>query len=271
VSVPDVSCRTDGDVAIVSIDHPPVNCLPQRLRAALVEAFRQAATDPAVQAIVLHGAGRGFCAGGDIREFGTAAAAAAPQLSRDVHPVIETSPKPTVAALHGFAVGGGLETAMVCNYRIAAADTRIGLPELKHGRIPLSGTQRLPRVLGLEAAIELILTGHLCEARNFAGTPLFDQVVEGDARAVLDAAVATARRRAGDGRPLPLIRHRRVPDLDPGSLLAAARCRLASDDEFRHRALDAIEASFEAVDFDAGMAIARAIHDRLAAQPAPAD
>lgn len=264
----DVNCRIIDGVAVITLQNPPVNGLGHGVRLGLVEAFSAVRNDPLVQAIVLTGAGRGFSAGGDIREFGTPAAAATPALSLDVHPVIEASAKPVVAALHGFAIGGGLETALVCHYRIAAADTKIGLTELGLGVIPLSGTQRLPRVLGLEAAIELILGGQLQPARQLSAHALFDQIVEGDGQQVLDVAIEFARR-CGAGsttatQPLPLIRHRPLPDSNPQAILAAARQRIG-DNPMANEALNAIEAVALSADFDAGMAVARGIYDRLAA------
>jgi 3-hydroxyacyl-CoA dehydrogenase len=168
-----------------------------------------------------------------------------------------------IAALHGFAIGGGLETALVCHYRVAAADTKIGLPELKLGVIPLSGTQRLPRVLGLQRAVDVILGGEIVLARTLAETQLFDRVIEGDATQILNEALAFARAHF-DTRPLPLIRHRPVPDADPQAVLAAARARLTEADAVAREGLAAIAASIEAADFDAGMEAARIIHDRLA-------
>ncbi len=260
----DVSYYLDGEVAVVVMDNPPVNGLGLGVRQGLVAAFTEARRDPVVRAIVLCGAGRGFSAGGDIREFGTPAATAAPALSLHVHPVIEGSEKPVVAALHGMAVGGGLETALVCHYRVAAADTKVGLPELKLGVIPLSGTQRLPRVMGLAAAIDFILGGELQRARELSEYALFDAVVEADAEQVLAAAIALARQKAGV-HPLPLIRHRPVPDAVPDAVLAAARAALAPDQVMAREALTAMAASVESVDFEAGMAVARAVYDRLVA------
>lgn len=260
----DVSYCLDGEVAVVTMDNPPVNGLGLGVRQGLVAAFTEARRDPAVRAIVLCGAGRGFSAGGDIREFGTPAATAAPALSLHVHPVIEGSEKPVVAALHGMAVGGGLETALVCHYRVAAADTKVGLPELKLGVIPLSGTQRLPRVMGLAAAIDFILGGELRRARELSEYALFDAVIEADAAQVLTAAIALARQKAGV-QPLPLIRHSPVPDAAPGAVLAAARAALTTDQVMAREALTAMAASVESADFDAGMAVARAVYDRLVA------
>lgn len=257
----------EGEVAVITMDNPPVNGLRHGVRRGLVEAFETARRDPQVRAIVLAGAGRGFSAGGDIREFGTSAATAAPALSLHVHPAIEGSEKPVVAAIHGFAIGGGLETALVCHYRIAAGDAKLGLPELKLGVIPLSGTQRLPRVLGLAGAIDMILGGEILPARGLDDGALFDQLIEGDAEAVLSAALALAREKIG-AYPLPLIRHRPLPDADPAAVMAAAHARLAPDDDMAREGLNAIAAAVEAADFDAGMAAARAIYDRLIASEA---
>ncbi|CAG2360539.1 enoyl-CoA hydratase-related protein [Burkholderia sola] len=258
-----VEYRVEDEVAIVTMSHPPVNRLCLGVRRGLVAAFEAARRDVRARAIVLNGSGRGFCAGGDIREFGTPAAAALPALSLDVHPVIEASEKPVVAAIHGFAIGGGLETALVCHYRLVAGNAQIGLPECKLGVIPLSGTQRLPRVLGLAQSIEFILGAQIVSASEFAGTALFDRIVDGDEQQVLRLAIELARENIGNSA-LPLIRRLPLPDHDPLSLIAEARARLASDDGVRGKCLDAIAAAAESVDFEAGLATARAIYDRLA-------
>jgi enoyl-CoA hydratase len=258
----DIDYRLDGEVAIILLDNPPVNGLGLTVRRGLVEAFELARSDARVRAIVLAGTGRGFSAGGDIREFGTPASTASPGLSLHVHPVIEGSEKPVVAALHGLAIGGGLETALVCHYRIAAGDTKVGLPELQLGVIPLSGTQRMPRVLGLTKAIELILGSRLLAARELREDGIFDRVIEGDAAAVLSCAVSFARKHVGT-RPLPLIRQLAVPDTDAAAVLAVARRSVPPDDVIAQAGLNAIAASVEATDFDAGMTVAREIYDRL--------
>jgi 3-hydroxyacyl-CoA dehydrogenase len=259
-----VAYRVDHDVAIVTISHPPVNGLGLGVRRGLVAAFEAARHDPQVRAIVLNGDGRGFCAGGDIREFGTAAAAAAPALSLHVHPVIEASEKPVVAAIHGFAIGGGLETALACHYRLVEGHAQIGLPECKLGVIPLSGTQRLPRVLGLAKAIEFILGGKIVPASTYAATALFDRIVEGDEPHVLRLAIELAREKIGS-TVLPSIRRLPLPDDDPVSVVAEVRARLVGNDPIEGKCLDAIAAAAESVDFDTGLAVARAIYDRLAA------
>jgi enoyl-CoA hydratase len=259
-----VTYYVKDDVAIVTIDNPPVNGLSHSVRQGIKAAFDGARLDDRVGAIVLTGAGKGFSAGGDIREFGTPAAIAVPALSLHVHPVIEESEKPVVAAIHGLAIGGGLETALVCHYRIAAGDTRIGLPELKLGVIPLSGTQRLPRVLGLDKAVDVILSGETRRAREYHDTRLFDQIVEGNADSVLAAAIAFAREKIGH-RPLPRIRDLPLPDSDPQSVIERARSRIEPDDIMAQEALNAIAAAAQENSFEAGMSVARAIYNRLIA------
>jgi 3-hydroxyacyl-CoA dehydrogenase len=265
-----VNYRLRDGVAVLTMDNPPVNALSHSVRLGLVAAFEHAIADVAVSAIVLAGAGRGFSAGGDIREFGSPAAAASPALSLHVHPVIERSPKVTVAAMHGLAMGGGLETALVCHFRLAAADTRIALPEIGLGLIPLSGTQRLPRVLGLEASIAFILEAQTEMARDFARDTLFDAVIEGGAEEVIDAAVAFARNAAERQREqpsirLPLIRDRPMWRHDAVAILDRARRRGADMGPTAAAAVEAVAATVEAPDFDAGMQRAREIFDRLMA------
>lgn len=265
-----VSYRLSDDVAVLSMHNPPVNGLSHSVRQGLIEAFECAIADPRVRAIVLTGAGRCFSAGGDIREFGTPAATAAPALSLQVHPVIENCMKPTVAAMHGFAIGGGLETALVCHFRMAAANTKLALPEIKLGLIPLSGTQRLPRVVGLNAAIDFILNARTMLASDFTSGALLDVLVEGDSQRVLDEAVRFARdvaNRHADGivDRLPLVRERAIPDVDPASIVARARAGATGGSSVVMAAVEAIAAAVEAENFDAGLACARRIYDRLSA------
>ncbi|MFL6602436.1 MAG: enoyl-CoA hydratase/isomerase family protein [Steroidobacteraceae bacterium] len=258
--------RRNG-VAVIIMNNPPVNGLSHAVRRGLVEAFAQAVDDPHVCAVVLTGAGKGFSAGGDIRELGTPAAAAAPALSLQVHPVIESCCKPTVAALHGIAMGGGLETALVCHYRLAAADTRIALPEIRLGLIPLSGTQRLPRVLGLGAAIDLILESKTMRARDFPPNTLFDEVIDAEPAAVVERAIEYASAITRDRRePLPLVRHRPLKAAeDSGVVLSQARQRAAEIGPVATAAVEAIAGALESADFDAGMKRARELYDALSA------
>src|SRR5882724_10203986 len=187
-------CEVVSGIAFITLSHPPVNSFGLGLRRALLAALEDAARTPSAEAIVLSGAGRGFSAGGDIREFGTPDVLAEPRLTLHLHPYIENLEKPVVGALHGFAIGGGLETAMVCHCRVACEDTRIALPEVKLGVIPLSGTQRLPRLIEMDAAIEMILSGQTRQAHDFNGSPLFDRIVgAGDLPGLREAACGVAR------------------------------------------------------------------------------
>jgi 3-hydroxyacyl-CoA dehydrogenase len=256
-----------GGIAFITLRHPPVNSFSLALRRALLAAFERAAGEPAAEAIVLSGAGRGFSAGGDIREFGTPDVLAEPRLTMHVHPYIESLDKPVIAALHGFAMGGGLETAMVCHGRVACADTRIALPEVKLGVIPPSGTQRLPRLIGMDAAIDLILSGETRHARDFDGTPLFDRIVSAsDLAALREAACEVAQEILARGRPYPLVRNRSV--VSDGSRAPLAAARQSHTGPAQQGALEALAAAAESPDFEAGMRVANAICERLLAQHA---
>src|ERR1700733_803370 len=173
-----VKLHVDGDLLMVVMDHPPVNCLSLSLRRELLEVFTVRAKGAPISAVILMGNGKLFCAGGDLRELGTSAADTAPRISADLLPAIERCPKPVVAALHGAAIGGGLELALACHYRIAARDTQLALPELKHGIIPLSGSQRLPRLWGIGPALPMMLDSMVMPADAMTGSAVFDQIVE---------------------------------------------------------------------------------------------
>ena len=184
-----------NSVAVISLDYPPLNTLSLPLRAALFEALLAAHQDSAVQGIVLRGAGRGFCAGGDVTEFDRPAIHQEPQLN-PLMSLIENGLKPVVAAVHGMAIGGGLELAMACHARIATLDAQVGLPEVTLGILPgAGGTQRLPRLVGLELAFNLILQGRVQPARDLRDSGLFDLLVDGDPVAeAIEMAAALARR-----------------------------------------------------------------------------
>ncbi len=175
-----VDYARDGAAAVITFANPPVNSFSHAVRAALLDALDRAAADPGVRAIVLTGAGGQFSGGADIREFGTPASLAAPRL-HDVIAACEASAKPVIAAISGICLGGGFEIALGCHYRVARADARVGLPEVKLGLLPgAGGTQRLPRLVGVAAALNVILGGEHIPARDFAGTALFERVVDGD-------------------------------------------------------------------------------------------
>src|SRR5580692_6685666 len=180
----------DG-IAVLKFDNPPVNSLGLELRQAIVEGIERANADPKIQAIVLVGAGAGFSGGADIREFGTPRASTQPHLMT-VIATVEGSAKPVIAAIGGVCMGGGLELALGCHYRVAAAGAKIALPEVKLGLLPgAGGTQRLPRVIGAEAALNMIVSGATVPSEKLRGTPLFDAFADGD---LLDAALGFARK-----------------------------------------------------------------------------
>jgi len=216
-----VSLDRRGRMAVLTVDNPPVNALSHHVRVGLRDGLRQAGSDPGVAAIVLACAGRTFIAGADITEFGKP-----PQepVLWEVLDVIEQSPKPIVAAIHGTALGGGLEVAMTCHWRVGVRTARLGQPEVKLGLLPgAGGTQRLPRLVGVEKALSMIVGGDPIGGEEAHRLGLLDEIVEGDLTA---GAVAFAERVVAEGRPL-----RRVRDLDEE--IAAARGKPELFAEFR--------------------------------------
>ncbi|BDT59046.1 fatty acid degradation protein [Massilia varians] len=210
-----------GSVAVVSLNNPPVNGLGLATRSAAVAAIERAEADPAVTAIVLTGAGKAFSGGADIREFNSPKALTEPTLHSLIR-VVENCSKPVVAAIHSVCMGGGLELALGCNYRVALPGAQIALPEVKLGLLPgAGGTQRLPRVLGLEMALDMVVSGTPVPSEKLAGTALFDQVFPAGTD-LLAAAVEFAARVA-HARPLPKVRERAVDYPHPEAFIQAAR------------------------------------------------
>lgn len=185
-----------GRVAVLTIDNPPVNALGHAVREGIVAGMERAAADENADAIVLIGAGRTFPAGADIREFD--------QPSREPHLVavidrLDTIEKPIVAAIHGTALGGGLELTLGCHFRVASPSARVGTPEVNLGIFPgAAGTQRLPRVAGLDHALELIVTGRPIDAATALEYGIVDEIIEGDLRA---GAIAFAEKILADDTP----------------------------------------------------------------------
>ena len=192
----------DGDIAVITLNSPPVNALSANVREGLFEGFKAATADPAAKAIVLICEGRTFIAGADITEFG--GAARGPSLF-DVQEMMENAPKPVIAAIHGTALGGGLEVALVAHYRVAVPSARLGLPEVNLGLLPgAGGTQRLPRVAGPEKALEMMTSGRHAPASEALAMGLVDELAEeGKLR---EAAVAFARRCVAENKPLVKVR-----------------------------------------------------------------
>ena len=190
-----------GAVAVLTVNNPPVNALSQHVRQGLRDGITQAAADAAVKAIVITCAGRTFIAGADITEFGK------PPADPSLHTVldlIERSSKPVVAAIHGTALGGGLEVTLACHYRVGAKGARFGLPEVKLGLLPgAGGTQRLPRVVGAQKALSMIVSGDPIGASDALKFGLIDEMTDGDHTA---AAVAFAEKVVAEKRPLKKIR-----------------------------------------------------------------
>jgi 3-hydroxyacyl-CoA dehydrogenase len=215
--------QVQNKVAVITLNNPPVNGLGLATRTAAVEALQRAEADPSVKAVVITGAGKAFSGGADIREFNSPKALTEPTL----HTLIRTAEclaKPVLAAIHSVCMGGGLELALGCHYRVALPGAQIALPEVKLGLLPgAGGTQRLPRVLGLEAALDMVVSGSPVPSEKLAGT-LFDEVFPAGTDLVA-AAVAFANKVAGV-RPLPKVRDRKVEHADAQAFLAGARTKV---------------------------------------------
>ncbi len=247
-----VTYTRDGDVGIVTLDNPPVNALSQHVRQGLLDSFTAASRDDTC-ATVLICAGRTFIAGADITEFGKPLQ---PPSFLGTMEIIENLQKPVVAAVHGTALGGGLETALCCHYRVAVPSARVGLPEVALGLLPGGGgTQRLPRLIGPEAALQIITSGVPVSAGEAHATGVIDELVEeGTLR---ESALAFARTLVAEGAPLKKVRDLtdKVTGVDP-AIFAAARKRLAVERrgfEAPQRCIDCVEAACT-LPFDEGLA-----------------
>uniref|UniRef100_UPI0037D9D93E enoyl-CoA hydratase-related protein n=1 Tax=Variovorax sp. TaxID=1871043 RepID=UPI0037D9D93E len=197
-----------GDVAVITLTNPPVNGLGFSTRIGITDGLSKAHADDAVKAIVITGAGKAFSGGADIKEFGTPKALQEPNLL-SVILALEAATKPIVAAIHSVCMGGGLELALGCHYRVAAPGTNVALPEVKLGLLPgAGGTQRLPRVLGVETALNMIVSGEAVKSEVLASLPgqkLFDKLAASP-ETVFDEAVEFAKSVAAKGGDLPLVR-----------------------------------------------------------------
>ena len=192
------SLEREGAVGIVTIDNPPVNAMSPGVPGAILERLAEAQADRTVEAVVLRGAGKGAFAGADIRLFGKPWPDGEPTL-RDVIPAIEQSAKPVIAALAGYCLGGGLEMALSCHYRVASRKTQVGQPEVALGFPPgAGGTQRLPRLAGVETALAMIVDGTPIGAPEAAEKGILDRVIDSDLR---EGAIAFAEERIAAGPP----------------------------------------------------------------------
>jgi 3-hydroxyacyl-CoA dehydrogenase len=262
--------KVHGDVAVITMNNPPVNGLGHATRVGLTTGLEKANADDSVKAIVITGAGRAFSGGADIKEFGSPKATAEPNLL-SVILAIENSAKPVVAAVHSVAMGGGLELALGCHYRIAAPGTQIALPEVKLGLVPgAGGTQRLPRVLGVETALNMIVSGEPVSSELLAKQPgqkLFDKLAA-SAESLAEEALAYARSVA-DTRPLPLVRN--LPCKHPlgDAYFQFARNMvkgMAKNLPAPAKCVDTVEAATEKK-FDDGMAYEREVFTALMFTP----
>ena len=258
-----VTSQRDGDIAVITVDNPPVNALGHAVREGVVGEVRAAATEDGVRAIILICAGRTFMAGADIREFGQPPKE--PLLPKMLE-VIDDSPVLCVAALHGTPLGGGLETALSCHYRIADARARMGLPEVLLGLLPgAGGTQRLPRLVGAEKALDMMLEGKPIDASDALDAGLIDRITEGE---LLANALTFTRELLKDNAPL---RRARDIQLDPPApaVFDNARAHIAK----RKRGFEAPERIISCVEaavsnsFTDGMAVERALFIESMASP----
>ncbi len=245
-----------GRTAVVSIDNPPVNGLGHDVRRGLVDGIKRAEADDNVKAIVIIGSDKMFSGGADIREFNTPKMLAEPGL-RTVVNFLDTATKPVIAAIGGTCMGGGLELALACHYRIAKPDTQVALPEVKLGLLPGSGgTQRLPRAIGLEPALNLIVSGESVPAGMFMGSALFDQFSQGE---LLADALALAEKIIKDNMPLKRVRDLKVQHAKPEAFLLWARAgvgQMAKNLPAPLKCIDAVEAAVYR-SFDDGLKVER--------------
>ena len=252
------SYEVRGSVAVVTLNNPPVNGLGFDTRRGIADGVDRANADPAVKAIVITGAGKAFSGGADIREFGSPKAIAEPNLL-SLWLQFEASAKPIVAAMHTVVMGGGLELALACHYRVAAPGTQVALPEVKLGLVPgAGGTQRLPRVLGVETALNMIVSGEPVKSELLAAVPgqkLFDKLIDGD---LLTGALAFAAEIA-DKRPLPLVRNLKATHPNADGYFAFARNTvkaMAKNFPAPAKCVDCVEAAVK-MKFDEGMRFER--------------
>jgi len=257
-----VSYQLVDEIGVIRIDNPPVNALSQPVRQGIVDAINNAAGD-ASEILLVVCAGRTFIAGADITEFGKPPAE--PFLP-DVVDAIEDSTKPVVAALHGTALGGGLEVALGCHYRIAVASAKVGLPEVRLGLIPgAGGTQRVPRLAGVQAALELITSGKPVAAAKAHELGLVDRVADGDLE---PAALDYCRELVRDGAGRRVTSEQPVEAV-PDAVLAEARKTLAKRARGQlapQKAVDAVEAAMT-LPFPEGMQRERALFTECMESP----
>ncbi|HPO19336.1 MAG TPA: enoyl-CoA hydratase-related protein, partial [Rubrivivax sp.] len=266
------SYETRGAIAVITMHNPPVNGLGFDTRRGIADGLQRANADAAIQAIVITGAGKAFSGGADIREFGTPKAMAEPNLP-SVIALLEASVKPVVAAVHSVVMGGGLELALGCHYRVVAPGTLVALPEVKLGLLPgAGGTQRLPRVLGVETALNMIVSGDAVKSEVLAALPgqkLFDKLIDGDPLAGALAFAAEVAERHASGSPLPLVRHLKAVHANADGYFGFARNTvkaIAKNLPAPAKCVDCVEAAVK-MKFDDGLRFERSAFMALMLTP----
>ena len=257
-----VRFEVEDGIGVITVDNPPVNALSPGVPEGIIAALEKGEADPNVKAMVLMGAGRSFIAGADIRQFGKPR----PTPARRTYDVLDQGTKPIVAAIHGFALGGGLENALACHYRIAVPSAKVGLPEVLIGILPGGGgTQRLPRLIGPKAAMEMIVSGRHVPAPEARELGIVDEIVEG--KDLRKEAIAYAQRIAGR-RPLPRVRDMTQKlaeaSADPGMFEAMRKsiARKARNQKAPYHCIAAVEAAVSEP-FDEGVKTERRLFGEL--------
>ncbi|MFJ2991536.1 3-hydroxyacyl-CoA dehydrogenase NAD-binding domain-containing protein [Pandoraea sp. NPDC087047] len=259
----------DG-VAVITLENPPVNGLGHATRAGIAQGLAQAQADTQVRAIVLIGGGKAFSGGADIREFNTPKATQSPLLV-DVINALDACAKPVVAAVHAVAMGGGLELALACHYRVALPGAQIALPEVKLGLLPgAGGTQRLPRAIGIARALDMVVTGRVIKSEMLAGS-LFSAILEGSHDDLLTGAIAFANDIAAKGAALPRLRDIAIDDSDGSGQTAidAAREKVQREQPHfpaPHKCVASVEAALQRP-FDEGVKFERECFVALVSSP----
>jgi len=263
-----------GDVAVITMTNPPVNGLGLSTRVGITDGLTKANADAAVKSIIITGAGKAFSGGADIKEFGSSKAVQEPNLLSVIR-ACENSAKPVLAAVHTVAMGGGVELALGCHYRMAAPGCKVALPEVKLGLIPGAGaTQRLPRVIGVEPALNMIVSGEAINSEMLAmlpGQKLFDRMAT-SAETLAAEALAYAKELAAqhaDGSPFPLVRNLPCKHPQGDAYFQFARNMvkgMAKNFPAPPKCVDAVEAATK-MKFEDGMALEREIFTNLMMTP----
>jgi 3-hydroxyacyl-CoA dehydrogenase len=255
----EVTFSKEGNIGIILVNNPPVNALSQAVRAGLQSGVAQGIADKDVAAMVILCAGNTFIAGADIREFGKPSQ---PPALPDVVYFMEDSPKPIIAAIHGTALGGGLEVALGCHFRMAAATAKVGLPEVKLGLLPgAGGTQRLPRIAGVKTALDMIVSGDQVPAQKAKDLGIIDEIADGDLKT---AALAYAKRVVAEKKPLRKVRELTAKVDSPAQFEDFAKSIARKQRGFLapFKCIEAVRASVE-MPFDEGMKQERTLFEGL--------